>query len=283
MKAVDEDGTDALARAAVDPVALSEWLGPRPDLVVVGTGIRAAGQLTIEAIAHIARAEAVLYLVAEPLARRVVLHLQPGAVSLEDLYSPGKPRRETYDEMVDRILTSVRAGHRTCAVFYGHPGVFVDPAHAAVRRARQEGYRAELTAGISAEDCLFADLGLDPAVAGCQSYEAMDFLVNQRRLDPTSHAVVWQIGVLGDRTFSLHVRESNGLEMLVDRLAETYPRQHEVCVYEAAVTLGAAPTIRRLPLGSLDRSEVSIVSTLHVPPSEPPRFDLGMYFALSQH
>jgi len=28
--------------------------------------------------------------------------------------------------------------------------------------------------GISAEDCLVADLGIDPASSGCQSYEAND-------------------------------------------------------------------------------------------------------------
>jgi hypothetical protein len=31
---------------------------------------------------------------------------------------------------------------------------------------------------ISAEDCLFADLGVDPADHGCPSYEATDFLVH---------------------------------------------------------------------------------------------------------
>jgi hypothetical protein len=34
--------------------------------------------------------------------------------------------------------------------------------------------------GISAEDCLFADLGIDPGIYGCQSYEATDFLANGR-------------------------------------------------------------------------------------------------------
>lgn len=280
MSATGDDPLDALA-AAVDATTLADWLGPPPDLVIVGTGIRAAGQITVEAIAHIRRADAVFFLVTEPLARRVIERLNPAAVSLEDLYAEDKPRRETYEQMTAKILESVRQGRRTCAVFYGHPGVFVDPAHLAVRQAREEGFRAELLPGISAEDCLFADLGVDPARSGCQSYEAMDFLVNHRRVDPTSHLVIWQIGVLGDRTFSFQVGSPDALALLVSRLRETYPAAHEVCVYQAAVTVGAAPDIRRLPLMSLDQSVLSIVSTLYVPPSEPPRFDLSLYFALS--
>ncbi len=251
-------------------------------LLVVGTGIKSVGQLTVEAIAYIKSAERVFYLVAEPIAGTVIAALNPaGSQSLADLYTEGKPRRDTYREMVERILASVRSGWRTCAVFYGHPGVFVDPAHSAIRQARKEGFKADMIAGVSAEDCMFADLGIDPATAGCQSYEATDFLVNRRRVDPTSHVVIWQAGVLGDRTFSLTVRQTNALELLVERLVETYPREHELCIYQAAVLPGCKPVIKWAPLGRLEKSQLSIISTLYIPPSEAPRFDLELYFALA--
>ena len=250
-------------------------------LVVVGTGIRSAGQLTVEAIAHIRSAEKVFYLVAEPVAEEVVRRLSPErSESLADLYEEGKPRRQTYREMVDRLLASVREGRRTCAVFYGHPGVFVAPAHRAILEAREEGFDARMLPGVSAEDCLFADLGVDPANAGCQSYEATDFLVNQRRADPSSALVLWQVGVLGDPNFSLKVLESSPLDLLLRRLAETYPPDHRVCVYEAAVLPGREPVIRWLPLGGVERGHLSIVSTLYVPPADPPRFDPVLHAAL---
>jgi uncharacterized protein YabN with tetrapyrrole methylase and pyrophosphatase domain len=252
-------------------------------LVVVGTGIRSVGQLTVEAIAHIKSAERVFFLVAEPVAQEVICQLNPaGAESLAGLYEEGKPRRETYREMVDLILASVRDGRRTCAVFYGHPGVFVDPAHRAVKEARVAGFDARMLPGISAEDCLFADLGLDPATAGCQSYEATEFLVNRRQADPTSHLVLWQVGVLGERSFSLEVRASSCLDLLVRRLAETYPRHHELCVYEASVLQGCEPVICWTPLGELETRHLSIISTLYVPPAEAPRFDPGLYAAVSR-
>jgi len=273
--------TVAFAASNSSGNTLSEG-APKGSLVVVGTGIRSLGQLTVESIAHIKYADRVHYLVAEPIAVEVIRLLNPaGSRSLADLYEDGKPRRSTYQQMVDRILESMRSGLRTCAVFYGHPGVFVDPSHAAIRTARAEGFRAEMLPGISAEDCMFADLGIDPATAGCQSYEATDFLVNRRQFDPTSHVVIWQAGVLGDRTFSIRVSKSSALDLLVARLLETYPPEHQVCIYQAATVPGCLAGIRWSELGQLDKSKLSIISTLYLPPARPPRIDLDLYFALS--
>ena len=82
-------------------------------------------------------------------------------------------------------------GHRIVAAFYGHPGVFTYPTDESIRRARAEGYHARMLAGISAEDCLIADLGVDPARNGCQSYEATDFLLNSRTIDALAQFILW--------------------------------------------------------------------------------------------
>src|SRR5437773_2103233 len=86
-----------------------------------------------------------------------------GTMREAGLSAPGKPRRETYAEMVEELLAPVRAGHNVCAAFYGHPGVFVNPGHEAIRRARAEGFPARMLPAVSALDCLVADLGIDPA------------------------------------------------------------------------------------------------------------------------
>jgi uncharacterized protein YabN with tetrapyrrole methylase and pyrophosphatase domain len=154
-----------------------------------------------------------------------------------------------------------------CAVFYGHPGVFVYPSHRAIERARQEGFAASMCPGISAEDCLFADLGVDPGAQGCQSYEATHFLVRQRRFDPCTPLILWQIGVIAD----LSVREpgtrnEQGLRALVDTLVEHYCAEHEVVVYRAAQWPIGDPSIERIPLARLAAAEITPLSTLYVPP-----------------
>ncbi len=176
----------------------------------------------------------------------------PTAESLYDSYSPGRPRRETYEEMVERMLAPARAGLRVCVAMYGHPGVFVLPAHEAIRRARAEGIEAVMLPGVSAEDCLVADVGFDPGARGCQSFEATDFLIRHRRFDPSCAVLLWQIGGIGVADFRSEAYwNPRGVELLARSLAATYGRDHEVVVYEASPYPVVDPLIHRCPIAEL--------------------------------
>lgn len=246
-------------------------------LTIVGTGIRTVGHLTTEAIVWMARADELVYVVADPVTEEVIRMLNPkGAVSLQKYYVEGKQRLETYREMVEDILYRVRSGKKVCGAFYGHPGVFAYPPHEAIRRARSEGYEARMLPGISSEDCLFADLGIDPAVGGCQSYEATDFLMNGRVIDPSSQLILWQVGALGDWTYQRNGYDLRALPLLLQRLCESYHPEHGIVVYEAAIFPGCEPRINTMPLYQLNAASVSAACTLYIPPgraSTPdPRF-----------
>jgi uncharacterized protein YabN with tetrapyrrole methylase and pyrophosphatase domain len=236
-------------------------------LTVVGTGIRFGVQLTPEARAAILAADRVFHLVSDPVARQWFETLRPDAQSLEPLYAPGKDRAETYAAIIEEVVTPVHAGFHVCAAFYGHAGVFVSPSHAAIRQAQAAGYEARMLPGISAEDCLFADLGLDPGVTGCQSYEATDFLVSRRTVDPRALLILWQAGVVHERS---HVLEADParVESLAERLLEYYPEDHEAIVYEASPYPVGRPIIVHTTMSRLGEAGVTAASTVVVPPSE---------------
>lgn len=239
----------------------------RGSLVVVGTGIRTVGQLTMEAVAWIREAESLLYVVGDPIAETVIKNLNPkGAVSLAGYYQEGKPRIYAYEAMIQHILACVRAGDKTVAAFYGHPGVFAYPSHESIRRARSEGYSARMLPGISSEDCLFADLGVDPGVSGCQSYEATDFLMNSPVIDPSTQLILWQIGTLADSTYQRYRYDTSAMPLLVQRLGQFYPASHIITVYEAAMLIGTEPMIAQIPLYTLSQFPISAAMTLYVPP-----------------
>lgn len=247
-------------------------------LTVVGIGIRAPEQTTLEASSQIQMAGEVYALVANPLAEYWIRSLNENTHTLNDLYSVNKDRQTTYREMVERILGAVRKNRRVCAVSYGHPGAFAYPFHEAIRRARKEGFSAEMLAGISAEACLFAELGVDPAVAGCRSYEATDFLVRRRGMDTTSSLILWQIGVIAEVGFKDQSVAWNpkGLAVLTETLLEAYRNDHEVVVYEAARLPVCNSKIARIPLERLPQTAVGAMSTLYVPPMEEPDTDEAM-------
>jgi uncharacterized protein YabN with tetrapyrrole methylase and pyrophosphatase domain len=243
-------------------------------LTVIGTGIRTVGQLTTEAIACMQEADELLHLVSDPIADAVIKRLKPGReMSLHGFYAEGKQRGDSYDEMVEFILSRVRSGANVCAAFYGHPGVFAFPSHESIRRARAEGFRARMLPGISAEDCLIADLGVDPAVNGCQSYEATDFLMNARTIDPSSQLILWQAGALGDWTYQTGGYDLKALPLLVEKLLMSYPPEHEVVVYEGAIFPGCESVINPVPLRELASRHLSAASTLYLAPARPTALD----------
>src|SRR5207248_1433100 len=132
----------------------------------------------------------------------------------------------------DVILESVRAGRRVCAAFYGHPGVYVNAAHAAIRVAREEGFPARMLPGISGEACLYADLGVNPGDVGCQSFEATDFLAARRRFDPTSVLLLYQVGVLGESGVYRGMKaRPKRLATLARMLRKHYPAKHPIVLY----------------------------------------------------
>jgi precorrin-6B methylase 1 len=209
-----------------------------------------AAQLTTEARAELAAAEEVLYLVGDPLSERALLELAPRARSLAGCYEEERP----YESMTEAILEPLRAGKRVCAAFYGHPGMFVLPSREAITRARADGFPARMLPGISALDCLFADLGVDPAAAGCQTYEASDFARRGPVVEPRSVLVLWQAGVAESR------------DALVAALRRSYPAAHELVVYEASPYPTVAALAELVRLDALQEAQLTPRATLYVPP-----------------
>jgi siroheme synthase len=238
--------------------------------VAVGLGMMLGAHISPRARSEIEHADAVFALVSDAIVERWVQEMRVDVRSLQPFYREGKRRTQSYREMIEAMLSEVRAGRRVCGVFYGHPGVFAQVPHHAIAQARSEGFEAEMHAGISAEDCLYADLGIDPGTFGCQHYEASQLMFYQRRLDPSAYLVLWQIGVAGDRSVSRFGTGPAHRRLLVELLVdEGYPLDHEVIVYEAATLPIIEPRMDRMPLSALVEADLRLQSTLVVPPARP--------------
>jgi hypothetical protein len=186
--------------------------------------------------------------------------------SLQPYYAEGKSRMKTYREMVVAMLAEVRAGKKVCAAFYGHPGVFAWSPHEAIRIARREGFAAHMEPGISAEDCLYADLGIDPGTFGCQHFEASQLLYYKRRIDPSALLILWQVGAMGDKGQARVATDNAYRQVLVDRLAEDYPLTHKVIIYRAATLPIHAPRIEHTTLRKLAAARIEPPDTLVLAP-----------------
>lgn len=241
----------------------------KSSLACVGLGMTLGSHLGPRARQHIEGADVVFAAVSDPLVELWVQGMNADVRSLQPFYIEGKPRSESYREMVEAMLAEVRAGRRVCGAFYGHPGVFAVVPHRAVELARKEGFDAIMEAAVSAEDCLYADLGIDPGTHGCQHYEASQFMFYKRRIDPSAYLVLWQIGIAGDLTLARFATGAAFRRVLLDVLTEDYPMTHEVIAYEAATLPIHTHRAERMTLSALPAASLRLETTLVIPPAKP--------------
>ena len=237
-------------------------------IACVGLGMTLGSHLTPLARSHIEQSDVVFAALSDGIVEMWLESMHPDVRSLQPYYGKGdKSRMTTYREWVQVMMAEVRAGKKVCAVFYGHPGIFAWSPHEVIKVARAEGYKAHMEPGISAEDCLYADLGIDPGRYGCQHFEAGQLLFYETRINPGSYLVLWQVGLVGDRSLKRFSTGPEYRQLLVDVLEQDYPLDHELIIYRGATLPIQQPVIRRLPLRELPATDVSAEETVILPPA----------------
>ena len=238
------------------------------NLVCVGIGMTLGAHICPIARSYIEEADVVFSGVSNGIVELWLQEMHNDVRSLQQYYSEGKSRNITYQEMIEVMLTEVRAGRKVVGAFYGHPGVFAYAPHKSIEIAKSEGFEARMIPGISAEDCLFADLGIDPGKFGCAQYEASQLMFYQRKIDPSAYLILWQVGIAGDQTLAKFSTTKAYRQVLIDLLAEDYPLEHQVILYEAAVLPIDTVRIETIALKDFINIELSQHTTMVIPPSK---------------
>jgi precorrin-6B methylase 1 len=248
-------------------ISLAPDVARRGSLACVGLGLTLGSHLTPLARSHIEQADVVFAGLSDGIVELWLRRMHPDVRSLQPYYREGKSRMKTYRQWVELMMAEVRAGKRVCGVFYGHPGIFAWSPHKAIEVARAEGYDAHMEPGISAEDCLYADLGIDPGRVGCQHFEASQLLFYERRIDPAGYLVLWQVGLVGDRSLGRFETGPAYRQLLVDLLSADYPLDHELIIYRGATLPIQKPRIRRVALRDLPQVPLTAEETVVLPPA----------------
>ncbi|TQV76877.1 hypothetical protein FLL45_02680 [Aliikangiella marina] len=241
--------------------------------ISVGTGIALGGQISVISKSYIENADIVFGIMPNSECDEWMSILNKNYVSLQPFYSEEKIRIECYQDMVSAIMDEVRAGKKVVGAFYGHPGVFAWVPHEAVRQALSEGYSAHMEPGISAEDCLYADLGVDPGNTGCLAYEATQFLFYKHAVDTSCLLILWQIALAGDHTLKTFEPNKSNIELTIKYLSQWYPLDHKVVVYEAPFLPTESARKEEIALRDLSNVSLSMISTLVIPPAKDLEID----------
>lgn len=233
-------------------------------LIVVGSGIKSISHLTEETKRVIQSADKVLYLINEDNLKQWIQREAKNSESLDSIYFSFEKRIEAYQALTNHIIEEYKKVSILCVVFYGHPTVFADSALNAVRQIKENGGEAIILPAVSAQDCLFSDLEIDPGDQGCFSIEATELVLFERYIDVHAHLILWQVANFG-RTDG---KKANNLPILKDYLIGYYPADYSICLYEAPSLPTYIPRIEWIPLGHIDQSVISSITTVYIPPIE---------------
>lgn len=235
-------------------------------LSCVGTGMNLAGQISVISKSYIQNADIVFTHTPHEATNNWLQQLNPNLINLHQFYNEGKHRMQTYEDMVEAMLQEVRAGKKVCGAFYGHPGIFACVPHMAIEQTRKEGFAAVMEPGISAEACLYADLGIDPGEVGVQAFEATQFFFFDHVPNTASHILLWQIGLVGEATGRTLSTNKTALRAFIEFLTQWYPAEHQVILYEAAVLPIETFRAEKVPINQLDTAELNMKTTMVIPP-----------------
>lgn len=252
--------------------------GPRGRLVILGTGITAIAHMTLETVGYIRDADVIFYHANSGVTAAYLQDLNNNVVDLYAYYGEGKLRDITYVQMAELMLREVRKGRSVAGVFHGHPGYFVKAGRRALAIAQMEGHETRLLPGISATDCLFADLRIDPGYVGVEIVKASHVLRQNHVLNTDHHLVLVQVGSVGDNTFSFTGFKHTKLDRLFERLIADYGEDHESVYYVASIFPGLDPVIRIRSLRDYREQNIQDsvhAATLYVPPAGVRVSELG--------
>ena len=199
------------------------------DVYIVGLGVLNVDQITRETERVIRRSNEVLYVDTGVATRAYLKSLCPRVTSLfETSYEEDGHRLNAYHHMAARVLDAAMDHPPVTFAMHGHPIVGAYAPFLIRDMARLLSLEVLVLPGISAKDCLCAELMVDPCVVGMQMYEATDLLLRRRPLQPDVPALIWQIGCVETRLHTTRVSRPERFERLRSYLLRFYPPQHEV-------------------------------------------------------
>lgn len=235
-------------------------------LALVGSGIKTISHLTEEAKGYITSCDSVLYLVNEPLLEGYIKKLAKTSRSLEPAYVRQTDRKSGYGNIAQEIIDELNRVCSVCVVIYGHPCVFATPGLLAISSLNVD-VKTVICPGISALDCLFADLRFDPANGGTQTFDATEYLLYDKIIDTSAHIVIYQIGMVGNLGLPTNKVNLDAICFVKNKLLALYDKNKTAIIYESALYPGTTPKIFEFELSELEKQDLSPISTLYIPPN----------------
>lgn len=239
------------------------------DIYIIGLGIQSVRHITREAEAAISRSKEVLYISADFGIREFLEERCPKVTDLHTVsYHEANERMDAYDTMSAKVIEAALDHPPVTFALYGHPMVFVAPSRLVIESSRILDLRVRVLPAISAMDCLFVDLELDPSLQGLQSYEATDLLLRRRPLQPDVPCLIWQIGAVESILYTERMNKPGRFSRIKQYLLQYYPPDHRMTIVHSSTHPLVKSQIVTCSIAEMDKHAVDLHqgATVYIPP-----------------
>lgn len=240
------------------------------DIYIIGLGINPEKQLSKEAKEVITDSEKVFCVTTkEELNELEESHGNKFYDLTKESYKKDELRLEAYFHMASKIIEESLVNGKATLALYGHPTVFAFPPYLIHRVAKLLNKKVKIISGVSAMDCLLADLVIDPATNGMLTYEATDLLMTRRMILPDVPLMIWQVGTVETSLYNTLQNTPSRFKKIKEYLLEFYPASQPVFAYFANSIKDQNSLVYTIKLGEIEDYASILGSgiTIYIPPA----------------
>lgn len=244
---------------------------PRPEVVLVGGGIRVPDHLTKEGYDALETCKRIYTILPTSSIAALPKHLLNRTTSLWALYRTGAHRSDVYMAEVDTLLRAADNFSPIACLTQGNP-LLLDSVSQSLLELDHIGRIAlRIIPGLSSLDTVLSDAGY-PIAPGMQIYDASSLLANKISVRADIPCLLMQVGVFGTMFVAAGaVPTGSLLGALAQHLAQVHPPEHECLFVVSPIQSNDNERVVRIRLGELDRlpAMVSVgAGSLLIPPSQ---------------
>ena len=242
-------------------------------IVIAGLGIRGRDQVTDEVRRSLRDVDVVFHSVSDDGTREWLESMAADARDLNDLYTDGRPRIDTYRAMADLVVGCAAAGAAVMFAVYGHPCVLHTGVQLTLRVAAEREIPTRILPGVSSVDGMLAAAGIDFGFGGLHVLEASDMLMYGRIPQTEGHVVILEVAVAGPRVHRSDGHRGVYVDHLIRRLATLYPPDHPALHFRLAAAAAGSASLVWTTVGRLLEQRWTNASSLYLPAARPSRLD----------
>jgi uncharacterized protein YabN with tetrapyrrole methylase and pyrophosphatase domain len=236
---------------------------------LIGAGVSPDLHFTRLGMNQVAKADCVVYFSDPRLEVIFDEALVKNRVTLDDLYPDGGIDDDSYQAVMDRIVSLFDKHDYVVFVQQGNPRLGVTLSDMLQTESEEKGFVFDIFPGVSSLDTLIIDTDRDPLEYGTVIIDANRILLFSHTICPEFDHYIYHICSVGTRKTNIEDPSiDNSISLLQERLLRSYPPEHLCKIIESnGAGIGSESIIIELKLKDLPSTlhDVTFGTTLFVP------------------